>query len=84
MSVYEDIAAGLKQAIAMAECNFQKQNYELDELKNEGEIIEKLFKVMTEFDARWFSSNSVIQEYQGAGWKELCDIGIDLFRRLKE
>lgn len=35
MSVYEDIAAGLKQAIAMAECNFQKQNYELDELKKE-------------------------------------------------
>jgi len=49
----------------------------------EGEIIEKLFRVVTEFDARECSFNSVMSEYHVTGWNELCDIGIELFQRLK-
>ena len=49
----------------------------------ESEIIEKLLRVATELDARERSSNSVMLEYHGTGWEELCDIGIDLLKQLK-
>ena len=52
------------------------------ETKESG-IIEKLSRILTELDARYSSFNSVIHEYQGVGWGELCDIGIDLFNQLK-
>lgn len=47
-------------------------------------IIDELFLVMTELDARNCSSNSVIEKYQGTYWKELCDIGIKLLEVLKK
>ena len=46
-------------------------------------IIEQLFRVITELDAIDSSSNSVIFEYHGIGWDDLCDIGIELFNQLK-
>lgn len=49
----------------------------------ESKIIEQLFRVATELDARECSLNSVMQEYHGVGWKDLCDIGIELFKQLK-
>ena len=49
----------------------------------ESKIIEQLFRLVTELDARERSSNLVIQEYRGTGWKDLCDIGIELFEQLK-
>lgn len=59
-----------------------KQSFE-EECDITREIMEKLFHVTTELDAREYSSNSVIQEYQGVSWNELCDIGINLFEQLK-
>ena len=51
---------------------------------NTDKIIDELFLVMTELDARNCSSNSVIEKYQGTYWKELCDIGIKLLEVLKK
>ena len=46
-------------------------------------IIDELFLIMTELDARNCSSNSVIQKYQGTYWKDLCDTAIKLLEELK-
>lgn len=50
----------------------------------ERKIIEQLFCVITELDARDCGSNSVISEYHNTSWNNLCDIGIELFKQLKE
>ena len=49
----------------------------------ESKVIEQLFRVVTELDARDCGCNSIISEYHGTGWKELCDVGIELFEQLK-
>ena len=49
----------------------------------ESKIIDQLYRIVTELDARECSSNLVISEYETTGWKELCDIGIELFAQLK-
>lgn len=49
----------------------------------ESKTIDQLFRVLTELDARECSGNLVISEYETAGWKELCDIGIELLIQLK-
>lgn len=46
-------------------------------------IIETLYRVLNELEARECSGNSVITEYHGTGWKDLCGIGIELFIKLK-
>ena len=52
--------------------------------KKDSEIIEELFRIVTELDARECSSNSVFQEYHNTGWRELCDNAIRLFENLKQ
>lgn len=47
-------------------------------------IIEELFNVCTEFDARNVSNNCVVKQYLNTSWNDLCDIGIELFQKLKE
>lgn len=46
-------------------------------------IIDELFMVATELDAREFSSNCVIPELQALSWAELCDKGIALLQKIK-
>jgi hypothetical protein len=43
----------------------------------------KLLEIATELDARELSSNSVISDLQGVGWKDLCDKGIEILKLLK-
>ena len=48
---------------------------------DDSNIIEQLFIVITELDARDSSNNCVnMQEFS---WNELCDMGINLFNQLK-
>ena len=49
----------------------------------ETEIIEIVFRIMTELDARESASNILIREYQGVGWNELCDKAIESIQQLK-
>lgn len=50
---------------------------------NEEEIIDKLFKILTELDARNCSGNCVVEGLTGKSWVELCNEGINLFEQLK-
>ena len=45
-------------------------------------IINKLFDIVTELDARNIGGNCVIPELGGVGWTELCEMGIELFDNL--
>lgn len=53
------------------------------EKSKESEIIEKLFRILTELDARESSCNCVISELIGASWVKLCDDAIELLEQLK-
>lgn len=46
-------------------------------------IINKLYEIVQELDARNISANCVIPELTGIGWTELCEIGIELFEQIK-
>ena len=51
---------------------------------DEGKVIKQLFCVVEELDARECSLNSIAPEYHNISWKELCDIGIELFKQIRE
>ena len=45
-------------------------------------VLDKLFNIIEELDARNCSNNSVIPELGGRGWNELCKDGIELFEQI--
>ena len=49
----------------------------------EAEIIEELFEIVTELEARELCGNMVIEKFQGTSWSRLCQQGKDLFRQLE-
>lgn len=49
----------------------------------EAEIIEELFEIVTELEARELGANMVIPKFQGTSWSRLCHRGKDLFRQLE-
>lgn len=56
---------------------------ELEKHLNLAKLTYELLEVVTELDAREATSNCVIRDFQGFGWKELCDRGIELLKQLK-
>lgn len=52
-------------------------------MSRENKIIEELFRILTELDARESSGNCVIPELTGVGWVGLCDNAIRLLEQLK-
>ena len=46
-------------------------------------IIDTLYNVLTELDARECSNNCVVEDLIEVSWNDLCDKGIELFHRLK-
>ena len=46
-------------------------------------IIDELFQIVEELDARDVSANSIHENLQGVSWVELCNKGIKLFKSLK-
>lgn len=63
-------------------------HYEVDDIHNMStkevdQIIDELFDISTELDARNIGGNSVIEKFQGVGWTELCEMGISLFEKIK-
>ena len=46
-------------------------------------IIDTLYNVLTELDARECSNNCVVEDLIAVSWNDLCDKGIELFQRLK-
>ena len=47
-------------------------------------VIERLGLILLELDARDSSCNCVVSELLGKSWLELCDEGIELFKKLKD
>lgn len=52
-------------------------------MSNEQLIIEELYEILVELEARELGANMVIEKYFGKSWLDLCEHGIKLFRRLK-
>lgn len=50
---------------------------------SDSEIIEQLFNIITELDKRE-CSNNCSNNMKEISWKELCNIGIYLFKQLKQ
>lgn len=46
-------------------------------------IIDGIFSIMSELDARESTGNILVREYQNIGWDELCDNVIKLIQELK-
>jgi len=46
-------------------------------------ILDKLYNIVVELEARETSNNCIIDNLQQFGWDELCDKGIELFEKLK-
>ena len=49
-----------------------------------GKIIERLFRILTELDARESGGNCVCRELTGTSWIELCDEAIELLKELRD
>lgn len=47
------------------------------------DVIENLFLIIHELDARYHSSNLVISKLESKTWNNLCEEGIKLFERIK-
>lgn len=50
---------------------------------DDSKIIEQLFIIVTELDARDCSNNSIASCFHGISWETLCNMGINLFEQLK-
>lgn len=46
-------------------------------------IINELFGILEELDARNISTNSIYEQFHGLSWTELCKKGIELFEQIK-
>ena len=47
-------------------------------------MLDELYDIVTEIDARETGSNCVIPQLQEVGWDELFDRGIEVLKQLKE
>ena len=47
-------------------------------------LIDDLYNIAVELDAREFSNNCVVDNLQRFSWNELCDKGIEILAKLKE
>lgn len=66
------------------ECPYYDDNIENMTTEEVGKIIDQLFDIVTELDARNISANCVIPELTGIGWTELCEKGIELLWQIKK
>ena len=56
---------------------------QMDSIENRIRMIDDLFDIATEIDARETGCNCVIEKLQGVGWNDLCDKGIEILEKLK-
>lgn len=57
---------------------------QMDWIENKFRMLDDLYNIVVELDAREFSSNCVVPELQALSWNELCDKGIELLQGLKD
>lgn len=70
----------LVNPLPMPEDVVVNKNIEPDDL---GKLTQDLLEVAIELDARERSCNVVHLEWTGTSWKELCDMGIEILRKLR-
>lgn len=52
-------------------------------IKARASMIDDLYNIAVELDAREFSNNCVVDTLQQFGWNELCNKGIEILEKLK-
>ena len=52
-------------------------------IKARASMIDDLYNIAVELDAREFSNNCVVDNLQQFGWNELCNKGIEILEKLK-
>ena len=52
--------------------------------KHRQELLDELFVIAAELEAREISANSIFEKYRGVGYIYLCDRGIRIFEELKK
>lgn len=65
-------------------CNTDNCHRKLPDTIEEALLTYQLLEIATELDAREATNNCIIHDLQGVGWKELCDRGIEILKKLRE
>lgn len=82
----EYVCIGVPEPFVIKDINVECTEYEEKRNKvapDDEAIIDKLFHILRELDARTCSCNCIHSQWIGTSWIELCDKGIDLFKKLK-
>lgn len=56
---------------------------QMESIEKRIRMIDDLYDITTEIDARETSCNCVIEKLQGLSWEELCNKGIEILEKLK-
>ena len=56
----------------------------MKEKKDSVTIIDELWQIVEELEARDISANSIHENLHGVSWTELCNKGVKLFKQLKK
>ena len=65
-------------------CDFKPVVVAFDDGSDSDKPTYKLLEIATELDARERSSNLIFDKFQTVGWKDLCQMGIDILTKLRE
>ncbi len=57
---------------------------EFEKMLDRAKLTYELLEIITELDARESTSNCIIRELQGVGWKDLCDRPIKILEKLRD
>ena len=83
----EEVIQSLKDAgiefVSPGEADYDTLKELTDYIENRARMIDDLYNIAVELDAREFSNNCVVDNLQQFGWNELCDRGIELLEKLK-
>ena len=84
----EKMMLAAKQQILLHKATYIKTQKECTDAKrwcdNRLKMLDDLYNIAVELDARETSSNIVVDDLSLLTWDEVCDLGIDILQGLKE
>ena len=84
----EKIMSASKQQVLLHRATHQKTQQECTDPKkwcdNRLKMLDDLYNIAVELDARETTSNIVVDDLSMLTWDEVCDLGIDILQGLKE
>lgn len=83
----EEVIQSLKDAgiefVVLGDVDYNTLAEITDYIKARALLIDDLYNIAVELDAREFSNNCAVDRLQQFGWNELCDKGIEILEKLK-